>query len=121
MSEFKDVRNKIKEIQKKRNETTDEKEKYEEKIDKLNEKIEEYDIEISWLREDIEDIACNYFYNIKGIHINNEDNYIELKFSGWTEIRLSRIESFIDMIGQELEDCIILCDADGYLYLKIFL
>ena len=85
----------------------------------LNEELEMCQTKISWLREDIEDIFCNYFSSIRRIHIDKEINCIEVEFAIASKIRLSRIEDFIDMIGKELEDCAISCDADGFLYLQI--
>ena len=66
-------------------------------------------------------VFCNYFDSIKRIHIDKEITYIEVEFATASKIRLSRIEDFIDMIDKELEDCVILCDADGSLYLQITL
>lgn len=113
--------NTIKEIKKDRDRKLDEIKDCKNKLTKLNEQVDELDIKISWLKEDIEDIFCNYFDSIKRIHINKEITYIEVEFAIASKIRLSRIEDFINMIGKELEDCVILCDADGSLYLQITL
>lgn len=119
MNEFKDIIKRINFIQEDRNEKMKEIKDCKSKLTKLNEQVDELDLKISWLREDIEDIFCNYFDNIKSIHINKEITYIEVEFAIASKIRLSRIEDFINMIGKELEDCTILCDADASLYLQI--
>ena len=121
MSEFKNIVKRIKFIQEDRSEIIKEIKDCKNKLTKLNEQVDELDTKISWLREDIEDIFCNYFDSIKRIHINKEITCIEVEFATASRIRLSRIEDFIDMIDKELEDCVILCDADGSLYLQITL
>ena len=119
MSEFKDISKSIKLIQKDINEKIKEIENCKDKLTKLNEQIEELDTKISWLREDIEDIAYGYFSNVKRVHIDKKSTYVEIEFDIASGIRLSRIDDFIGMIDKELEDCVILCDADGSLYLQI--
>lgn len=121
MSEFKDIVKRINFIQEDRSEKIKEIKDCKNKLTKLNEQVDELDVKISWLREDIEDIFCNYFDSIKRIHIDKEITCIEVEFATASKIRLSRIEDFIDMIDKELEDCVILCDADGSLYLQITL
>ena len=74
MSEFKDIGKSIKLIQKDRNEKIKEIQNCKDKLTKLNEQIEELDTKISWLKEDIEDIAYGYFGNVKRIH--NDNNII---------------------------------------------
>ena len=56
MNEFKRDVEKIRFIQKDRNEIMKEIKDCKNKITKLNEQVDELDIKISWLREDIEDI-----------------------------------------------------------------
>ena len=119
MSEFKDISQSIKLIQEDINIKIKEIQNCKDKLTKLNEQVEELETKISWLREDIEDIACGYFSNVKGVHIDKKSTYVEIKFDIASEIRLSRIEDFIGMIDKELEDCVILCDTDGSLYLQI--
>lgn len=121
MSEFKDVLESIKEIQKDRSRKLNEIKDCKDKLTKLNEQVEELDTKISWLIEDIEDIVYGYFSNVKRIHINKKEAYVEVEFDVASKIRLSRIDDFIDLIDKELEDCVILCDADGSLYLQITL
>lgn len=121
MSEFKDIAKRIKFIEEDRSEKMKEIKDCKDKLTKLNEQVEELDTKISWLREDIEDIVCNYFDSAKRVYIDKKSTYIEIEFATASKIRLSRIEDFIDMIDKELENCIILCDADGSLYLQITL
>lgn len=119
MNEFKDIVKRINFIQEDRNEKMKEIKDCKNKLTKLNEQVDELDVKISWLREDIEDIFCNYFDNIQRIHIDKEITCVEIEFAIASKIRLSRIDDFIDMIDKELEDCVILCDADASLYLQI--
>ena len=111
--------NTIKEIQKDRNKKLDEIIDCKNKLSKLNEEMEVYDTKISWLKEDMEDVACNFFDNAKRIHINKGFEYIEIEFFVGSELNLSRIQNFAEMLGKKLDDCIVLCDADASLYLQI--
>lgn len=111
--------NTIKEIQKDRNRKLDEIKDCKNKLTKLNEQVDELDIKISWLKEDMEDVACNFFDNAKRIHIDKECSHIEIEFFVGSELNLLKIEAFIEKIGKALIDCEILCDADASLYLQI--
>lgn len=111
--------NTIKEIQKDRNRKLNEIKDCKNKLTKLNEEMEKYDTKISWLKEDMEDVACNFFDNAKRIHIDKECSYIEIEFFIGSELNLSRINNFVEMIGKTVSDSTILCDADASLYLQI--
>ena len=111
--------NTIKEIQKDRSKKLNEIKDCKDKLTKLNEEMELYDTKISWLKEDMEDVTCNFFDGAKRIHINKEYEYIEIEFFIGVELSLSRMKNFAEMIGKTLDDCTVLCDADASLYLQI--
>ena len=121
MNEWADTIKAIKELQKDRNEKLNDIQKYKDKVIELNKKVDECDMKISWLKEDMEDIVCNYFSEAKRVYVNNKDEYVEIEFFVGSELNLLKIEEFVKMINKTLYECKIWCDADASMYLKIML
>lgn len=84
---------------------------------KINEELEMNQTKISWLKEDLEDMVCNYSMNAKRIYIEDEEIVIEMFHQ--TSIDLLKVKYFAEMIGRELDDCKVDCDADAAMYVHI--
>lgn len=117
MNDFEKIIKNISDIKKEMYNKNVELAKLKDKQFSLNEELEMYQTKISWLKEDLEDMVCNYSMNAKRIYVEDEEIIIEMFHQ--TSIDLLKVKYFAEMIGRELDDCKIDCDADGALYVHI--
>ena len=117
MNDFQECLKHISDIKKEMHNKNVELKQLKDKQVSLNEELEMCQTKISWLKEDLEDMVCNYSMNAKRIYVEDEEIIIEMFYM--TSINLLKVKYFAEMIGRELDDCKIDCDADGALYVHI--
>lgn len=118
MSEFKDILKNIKDIKKEMHDKNVEIQKIEEKKTLLNEEIEMCVTKISWLREDIEDMVHETFYNVECV--NTHPDHIEIKFKENAILNLADIMIYAKKIDRDLKDFNIFSYNDKF-FLRITL
>ena len=87
----------------------------------LNEELEMCQTKISWFKEDIEDLICDYFSNVGYVSMNDSSMIeVKLNFCKYTELNLENLVNFATEIGKDLKD-IKICPYNGTLLLRILL
>lgn len=121
MNDFEEYLKHISDIKKEMHDKNVELAKLKNKQVSLNEELEMCQTKISWFKEDIEDLICDYFSNVEYVSMNDSSMIeVKLNFCKYAELSLENLVNFSTKIGKDLKDIKIRPYNNG-LFLRILL